>query len=64
MHHRDDGSYRVKNIAAVVYVLVMVFLVGGSYWHQQQRQPGGEASVNSVSVSNDGHSRETSTVTQ
>lgn len=28
---------RVKNIAAVLYLLAMVFLVGGSYWHQQQK---------------------------
>jgi hypothetical protein len=31
----DDGSKRVKNIAAVLYLFVMVFIVGGSYWHQQ-----------------------------
>ncbi|WAR45950.1 hypothetical protein [Methylomonas rapida] len=29
-----DKIKRVKNIAAVLYLLVMVFLVGGSYWHQ------------------------------
>lgn len=28
---------RVKNIAAVLYLLTMIFLVGGSYWHQQQK---------------------------
>lgn len=28
---------RVKNIAAVVYLLAMVFLVGGSYLNQQQK---------------------------
>lgn len=31
----QDGSKQVKNIAAVIYVLVMMFVVGGSYWHQQ-----------------------------
>jgi surface polysaccharide O-acyltransferase-like enzyme len=29
---------RVKNIAAVLYMLAMIFLVGGSYWHQQQKE--------------------------
>jgi len=28
---------RVKNIAAMVYLLVMVFLLGGSWWHQQHK---------------------------
>jgi hypothetical protein len=28
---------RVKNIAAIVYLLAMAFLVGGSYWHQQHK---------------------------
>lgn len=32
----DVGSKKVKNIAAIVYLLVLVFLVGGSYWNQQQ----------------------------
>ena len=31
----DDGSKRVKNIAAVLYLLVLIFLVGGSYLNQQ-----------------------------
>lgn len=30
-----DKSKKVKNIAAVVYLLLLVFLVGGSYLHQQ-----------------------------
>lgn len=32
-----DEVKRVKNIAAVIYLLVLVFLVGGSYLHQQQK---------------------------
>ncbi|CAD6875761.1 MULTISPECIES: hypothetical protein [Methylomonas] len=32
--HHDD-SKKVKNIAAVLYLLVLTFLVGGSYLHQQ-----------------------------
>lgn len=34
--NHDDGSKRVKNIAAVLYLLVMIFVVGGSYLNQQQ----------------------------
>ena len=59
VHHSDDGSYRVKNIAAVLYVLVMMFLVGGSYWHQQHPQPGGEVSANGGAASSGEPSRET-----
>jgi uncharacterized protein HemX len=39
----DDGSKKVKNIAAILFLLVLGFLVGGSYWHQQQAQANGEA---------------------
>jgi hypothetical protein len=31
----DDGSKKVKNIAAIVYLLVLIFLIGGSYINQQ-----------------------------
>lgn len=31
-----DGSKRVKNIAAVLYLLALTFVVGGSYINQQQ----------------------------
>lgn len=31
-----DKSKKVKNIAAVLYLLIMVFLVGGSYLHQRE----------------------------
>ena len=30
----DDGSKRVKRIAAVLYLLLMAFVVGGSYLNQ------------------------------
>jgi hypothetical protein len=33
----DDGSKRVKNITAVIYLLVMIFIVGGTYLHQQEK---------------------------
>lgn len=33
---QDDDSKKVKRILAVVYLLVMAFVVGGSYLHQQQ----------------------------
>ncbi len=38
-NNEHDGSKRVKNIAAVLYLLVLAFLVGGSYLHQRQNQP-------------------------
>lgn len=34
--NHDEASKRVKNIAAVLYLLLMLFVVGGTYWHQQQ----------------------------
>ncbi len=36
--HKDDGSRKAKNIAAILYLLVLSFLVGGSYIHQHQNQ--------------------------
>ena len=35
-HKQDDGSRKAKNIAAILYLLVLAFLVGGSYIHQHQ----------------------------
>lgn len=32
----DDGVKKAKNIAAVLYLLVLAFLVGGSYINQQR----------------------------
>ena len=37
-HSNDDGSRRVKNIAAILYLLVLMFLVGGSYIHQHSNE--------------------------
>jgi hypothetical protein len=34
----DDGSRKVKNIAAILYLVVLVFLVGGSYINQQNHE--------------------------
>ncbi len=34
----DDATRRAKNIAAVVYMIVLIFLVGGSYLHQHKQQ--------------------------
>ena len=31
----DDGSKKAKTIAAVIYLIVLTFLVGGSYINQQ-----------------------------
>ena len=36
----DDGSKKAKNIAAVVYLLVLIFLVGGSYINQRRDNGG------------------------
>ena len=38
-HNNDiDGVKKVKNIAAVVYLLVLTFLVGGSYIDQHRAE--------------------------
>lgn len=37
-HSTDDGSKKVKNIAAVLYLLVLTFLVGGSYLNQHRTE--------------------------
>jgi len=34
--HEKDASKKVKNIAAILYLLVMIFLVGGSYINQHK----------------------------
>lgn len=34
----DDGTRRAKNIAAIVYLCIMTFLVGGSYIHQHRHE--------------------------
>ncbi len=44
----DDGSRRVKNIAAVLYLLVLSFLVGGSYLNQHFNQATTEPAGSSV----------------
>ncbi|MGY6275011.1 hypothetical protein [Methylomonas sp. MgM2] len=31
-----DAVKRAKNIAAILYMLALAFVVGGSYLHQQQ----------------------------
>ncbi|MGZ0080312.1 hypothetical protein JWZ98_09045 [Methylomonas sp. EFPC1] len=46
--NHDDGSKKVKNIAAVLYLLVLTFLVGGSYLHQQQADAAQVASTTAV----------------
>jgi hypothetical protein len=43
----DDGSKKVKNIAAVLFLLVLTFLVGGSYLHQQRAEDEQVASTTS-----------------
>jgi len=43
----DDGSKKVKNIAAVVYLAVLLFLVGGSYINQQHGDAPQQATASS-----------------
>jgi len=44
----DDGSKKVKNIAAVLYLLVLIFLVGGSYLNQHDADASSAPPANSV----------------
>lgn len=45
MHPSDrDEHKKVKNIAAIVYLLVLGFLVGGSYLHQQRADSAADGS--------------------
>jgi hypothetical protein len=47
MTHRDDeATRRAKNIAAIVYMIVLIFVVGGSYIHQHRQTQTSEASTN------------------
>lgn len=44
----DDGSKKVKNVAAVLYLLVLVFLVGGSYINQHRADAVSDSPVNTA----------------
>jgi hypothetical protein len=47
MIHRDDeATRRAKNIAAIVYMIVLIFVVGGSYIHQHRQTESSEAATN------------------
>ncbi len=35
-YHPDPSTKKVKYIASVIYLLVLAFIVGGSYINQQQ----------------------------
>lgn len=51
MIHRDDeATRRAKNIAAIVYMIVLTFLVGGSYIHQHRQTVVAEAEANPVQL--------------
>lgn len=39
MYNPDPAAKRVKYIASIIYLLVLAFIVGGSYIHQQQGTP-------------------------
>ena len=45
-----DGSKKVKNIAAVLYLLVLVFLVGGSYLNQPKGVDGASQISNNAGL--------------
>lgn len=45
---KDDGSRRAKNIAAILYLIVLTFLVGGSYLHQQRQSASVAADVSTI----------------
>jgi hypothetical protein len=45
-HRDDDATRRAKNIAAVVYMIVLIFLVGGSYIHQHRQTEAVKAESN------------------
>lgn len=46
MHRDDQATRRAKNIAAVVYLIVLTFLVGGSYIHQHKQPAAVESATN------------------
>ncbi len=39
MYNPDPAAKRVKYIASIIYLLVLAFIVGGTYIHQQQETP-------------------------
>ena len=44
----DDGSKKAKNIAAIVYLAVLIFLVGGAYINQHRETAPEQDAVNTV----------------
>jgi hypothetical protein len=44
----DDGVKNAKNIAAVVYLLVLVFLIGGSYINQHRNNSAVDSAASTV----------------
>ena len=42
-HRQDPHIKKAKNIAAIVYLLILAFLVGGSYLDQQREAARGAA---------------------
>jgi len=51
-HKADDGSGKAKNIAAVVYLAVLIFLVGGSYINQHRDDAPEQTSAATAEPSN------------
>jgi|GEM_PF-1278525 hypothetical protein len=46
----DDGSKNVKNFAAIVYLLVLIFLVGGSYINQHRNDSAMEPAIKNQDI--------------
>ncbi len=50
MNQRDiTGAKKARRIAAIVYVLLMAFIVGGSILHQNKKAANGPESVDEFS---------------
>jgi len=44
-HQQDENIKTAKNIAAVVYLLTMIVITGGSYIHQQNGEAAQEVKI-------------------
>ncbi len=39
-HHQDAGVKKAKRIASIIYIIVLTFIVGGSWLHQKKQLDG------------------------
>lgn len=47
---QDSEGKKVRRIAAIIYLLIMAFLVGGTYIHQQRTADDSELAADSAPV--------------